>query len=72
MGKMQRDTTNTNTGRREFFRTAVVTVGAAAIIATGRAVAAPQDERATLVPKTGSQGYRVTDHIRDYYRVAGL
>lgn len=70
MGK-QRD--KMNTGRREFFRTALVATGAAAIAATGRATAAPpKTDPATATPKPDSQGYHITDHIREYYRVAGL
>ena len=70
MGKQQ---DKMNTGRREFFRTALVATGAAAIAAAGRATAAPPtSEPDAAVPKTDSQGYHVTDHIREYYRVASL
>ena len=71
MGKQQDKTTNP--GRREFFRTALVATGAAAFVATGRVTAAPpHTELAAPAPKAESQGYHVTDHIREYYRVASL
>jgi nitrous oxide reductase len=71
MAKQQDETTNTS--RREFFRTALVATGAAALAATGRATAtAPQTETVAPASKTETQGYHVTDHIREYYRVASL
>jgi nitrous oxide reductase len=73
MGKQQDKSKSMNAGRREFFRTALVATGAAVIAATGSATAAPPTpEPAAAAPKPDSQGYHVTDHIRDYYRVASL
>ena len=70
MGKQQDKTTKI--GRREFFRTALLATGAAAIAATGRATAAPPARAPATAPKPDSQGYHVTEHVREYYRVAGL
>lgn len=68
MSTKQRKTTRT--GRREFFRTALVTAtaGVATIATAGRATAAP---KTAPVPEP-AQGYHVTDHIREYYRLASL
>ncbi len=63
----------TNTSRREFFRSALVATGAVALAVSSRATAAPpQTEPVAPASKTETQGYHVTDHIREYYRVASL
>ena len=58
-----------NEGRREFLRSSAV-VGAGAIVAgglSGNAVAAVDAEK----PKQpGEEGYRLTEHIRQYYKTA--
>ncbi len=71
MSTKQRKTTRT--GRREFFRTALVTAtaGVATIATAGRATAAPKTAPVVPVPEP-AQGYHVTDHIREYYRLASL
>jgi len=64
----------TDIGRREFLRNTMVIGGAAAVaVVTGEAVAAPVAKPAAPEPtKTESKGYHVTEHIKEYYRTAGL
>lgn len=71
MSTKQRKTART--GRREFLRTALVTTtaGVAAIATAGRATAAPKIAPVAPVAEP-AQGYHVTDHIREYYRLASL
>lgn len=64
----------TDIGRREFLRDVLVTGGAVAVVAaTGQAVAAPSVAKTQpATEKVESKGYHVTEHIREYYRLAGL
>lgn len=57
--------------RRTFLKTVVILGGAAVCLPIAKEVAA--NNRAPLEPsgKKG-QGYRETEHIRDYYRVARI
>lgn len=71
----QRTSTENPTSRRDFLRRSVIGgAGAAAAIATTGSVSAAADtppanaEQAT----TESTGYRLTPHIRDYYKTAAL
>lgn len=56
--------------RRNFLKGVAIGAGAVAVsVAGGGAVAGPPRE----APKSSeSKGYRMTDHIRDYYRTAGM
>ena len=60
-------------GRREFLKRAAVTGGAVTVAAAAGAAAAGTGEPATVsVVDTApeSRGYRMTDHIERYYRLA--
>lgn len=59
--------------RRRFLRTSLVTgVGvAAAAVTAGEAVANTADP-ATPDTKADDKGYRLTQHVADYYRTAAL
>jgi len=61
------------TGRRGFLKTAVVAGGAAAAsgaIATTNAKDKTTDKPEPVETGTQSAGYRETDHVREYYRLA--
>ena len=63
----------TSKKRREFLKGALVGSGAAVVaIASGGAIAAPEEKQDTAPaqPKAGSQGYRVTPHVAEYYKKA--
>ena len=59
-------------GRREFLKRAAVTGGAVTVAAAAGAAAAGTDAPAASVLDTApqSRGYRMTDHIERYYRLA--
>ncbi len=58
-------------GRREFLKGALLTGGAvAAGLAAGEAAATPQAAPANAQAVPQSKGYRVTEHIQDYYKTA--
>ena len=60
-------------GRREFLKRAAVTGGAVTVAAAAGAAAAGPDMPATAgIADTApeSRGYRVTDHVERYYRLA--
>ena len=59
-------------GRREFLKRAAVTGGAVTVAAAAGAAVAGTDEPAANVLDTTpqSRGYRMTDHIERYYRLA--
>ena len=60
-------------GRREFMKRAAVTGGAVtAAVAAGAATAGSHEPAATTTVEAapGSRGYRMTDHIERYYRLA--
>ena len=60
-------------GRREFLKRAAVTGGAVTVAAAaGAATAATDGPAATAAVDTApeSRGYRMTDHIERYYRLA--
>jgi nitrous oxide reductase len=66
-------TTTEPHGRREFLKRAAVTGGAVTVAAAAGAAAAGTDGPATVsavdtAPE--SRGYRMTDHIERYYRLA--
>jgi nitrous oxide reductase len=66
-------TTTEPHGRREFLKRAAVTGGAVSVAAAAGAAAAGTDGPATVsavdtAPE--SRGYRMTDHIERYYRLA--
>jgi len=56
--------------RRDFLRTTLV-AGAAAVLASDSIIAA-NAEPAPTTATSEAKGYRVTPHIRDYYRTAAL
>lgn len=59
--------------RREFLKNMMLGGGAAAVaLMTTREVAARPQAVAEAEPTPESKGYRVTQHIRDYYLTAGL
>lgn len=70
----QRTSTENPTSRRDFLRRSVIGgAGAAAAIATTGSVSAAADTpSATPDEATESTGYRLTRHIRDYYKTAAL
>ena len=60
-------------GRREFLKRAAVTGGAVTVaVAAGDAAAGTDAPAAAAVRDTAAQstGYRMTDHIEQYYRLA--
>ena len=60
-------------GRREFLKRAAVTGGAVTVAAAAGTAAAGTGDPATapaLETAPGSRGYRMTDHIERYYRLA--
>ena len=66
-------TTSEPQGRREFLKRAAVTGGAVTVAAAAGTAAAGTDGPATapaLDATTRSRGYRMTDHIERYYRLA--
>ncbi len=60
----------TDPERREFLKTLTVAGGAAAVVAAGNISAAT--EEVTEKEETRSQGYRETDHVREYYKSARI
>ena len=58
--------------RREFLKGVLAGSGAAVVAATaGRAVAAPATSATDAAPTSKeSRGYRVTEHIAEYYKTA--
>ncbi|MFL6648089.1 MAG: twin-arginine translocation signal domain-containing protein [Sulfurifustis sp.] len=58
--------------RREFLKGALAGSGAAVLAAVGgNAAAAPVPKQDAIPkPKQESQGYRETEHVRDYYKTA--
>ena len=59
-------------GRREFLKRAAVTGGAVTVAAAAGSAAAATDAPAASVPAAApqSRGYRMTDHVERYYRLA--
>jgi hypothetical protein len=57
---------NANLKRRRFLL-ALGAGSAAAAAAATQAIAAPVAQSTTTGAATGKQGYRETDHVRDYY-----
>ena len=66
-------TTSEPHGRREFLKSAAVAGGAVTVAAATGAAVAGTDEPATVGAADAapeSRGYRMTDHIERYYRLA--
>lgn len=62
----------TATNRRAFLRRALLGgAGVAAVVATARSIAAPAQTPAAAA-EPPARGYRLTPHIRAYYRTADL
>lgn len=60
-------------GRREFLKQVALGSGAVAVAAvSGGALAAVENEAPAAAPAAKPKGYHETDHIREYYRTAGL
>ncbi|MCP5425784.1 MAG: formate dehydrogenase [Gammaproteobacteria bacterium] len=70
MFKQDRETSES---RRTFLRASLVnSVGiAAAVVAAGAAASAPAEAEPSA-PENAGKGYRVTQHVADYYRTAAL
>ena len=68
MKTMQKQETAKTPSRRDFFKTASLGAGAAAIGAVGLG-AAPK--AATAVASTGA-GYRESEHVKRYYELAKI
>ncbi len=60
------NTTKSNTRRKFLVAAGLGGAGAVAAVATGRKAVAPSAKQASA--EDAEQGYRVTDHIRKYYR----
>ncbi|HSD96375.1 MAG TPA: twin-arginine translocation signal domain-containing protein [Sulfuricaulis sp.] len=58
--------------RREFLKDVLLGGGVTAVALLTRDVVAQPQPEAEAVPIPESKGYRVTPHIQDYYRTAGL
>lgn len=72
---MTQRTSTENPSRRDFLRRSVIGgAGAAAAIATTGSVSAAVDTPPANAEQvtTESTGYRLTPHIRDYYKTAAL
>lgn len=56
--------------RRNF----LIAVGAGGVAAAAAAVTggAPSSKQASAKDKSGSQGYRLTEHVRNYYRTTQI
>jgi FtsP/CotA-like multicopper oxidase with cupredoxin domain len=61
----------TKEGRREFLKGALLSGGAAVVAAASRGVVASEPESAPAPePEAKPKGYRVTDHVQQYYKTA--
>jgi hypothetical protein len=59
--------------RREFLKQMALGGGAVAVAAvSGGTLAAPESEPRKAAEPAQPKGYHETDHIREYYRTAGL
>jgi len=57
--------------RRQFLKSALMTGGVVAVgLVAGEAVAAPKAAPAGAETLPASKGYRVTEHIQEYYKTA--
>jgi hypothetical protein len=60
-------------GRRAFLKGVMLGGGAAVVtLVAGKAAAQTESEPTTAPAAPAPTGYHVTDHIRDYYRTAGI
>lgn len=71
MDTMKITTDTTSTSRRKFLQHAIATGGVAAVAAAAPTVAAAE-VKAAGATKTGEEGYRLTQHILDYYKSASV
>lgn len=72
---MKKPTQPPSTSRREFLRQCAVVGGSATVVVAAGGVAAdtPVDDPTNVAAaEPAPQGYRVTDHIREYYEKAGI
>ncbi len=58
-------------GRRKFLKTATILGGVAALLGIVRP-AAPGLEEPPAEPEHSGRGYRVTEHVKEYYETARL
>lgn len=65
-----RETSQSNT-RRSFFRKLALIGGAGAVAGASRVQARPAAEKAASAPAQPS-GYRLTEHVAEYYRKARI
>lgn len=67
---MKQDDKQTSASRRTFLRGTVATSAGAALAASVPGVAAAASQDASLEPAAKEKGYRLTQHILDYYKTA--
>ncbi len=67
---MKKATDKPSTGRRQFLRRAAATTGVAAVAATSSTLMVTEVEAATGEEAEKEEGYRLTQHILDYYKSA--
>ena len=66
---MSKDKQSADKGRRNFMRGSAI-AGAGAVIAAGCPAAAVASASVADVEATPEEGYRLTQHIKDYYKSA--
>jgi len=67
----KRVTPNRRKDRRAFLKNVLIGGGAAAVtLASGNVAATPEQKPNAVQAKPESQGYHVTPHIEQYYKVA--
>ena len=67
---MKKTTDKPSTSRRQFLRGAAATTGVAAVAATSSTLMATEVDAATDAESETEEGYRLTQHILDYYKSA--
>lgn len=67
---MKQKDKQTSEGRRAFLRGTVATGAGAAVVATVPGVAVAATSEAAAEPDAKQKGYRLTQHILDYYKTA--
>lgn len=67
---MKQDDKQTNVSRRTFLRGTVATAAGASVAATVPGVVIADTSGASLEPAGKEEGYRLTQHILDYYKTA--
>jgi hypothetical protein len=70
-GTTKGDLTQQGNDRRRFIK-GVAVAGGAAVVTAGLEPAAASVSGDETVKSSGSQGYRETEHVRDYYKTASM